>query len=361
MNILALAGDAGGARALIPVIRRLRSMPEVTEACRAYAVATQIWEAAGLAPADVAPVALSGVERVILGTSIADEPWELRYIQRARAASVPTVSVMESWVHYRERFTDSQGTFILPEKIAVMDERARGEMVGAGFPAECLVVTGQPAFDALAPYREPAVQQRSRDRLQRWDHGLARPLYLLYVSQPLSQLAANRGLGYHEADVLPMVIDALECVLERRAVSAVLLVKLHPRETSAAAPRPRSGSRRLAVTVVPDGEMERLELAAGSDLVIGMNSILLMEACLLKRPVVSFQPNLQVDDVLPSNRHGWSRAVYRQDELERALEEELFDAGAREARRRTLEAIQPPEGATERVAELLMAQERIRC
>jgi hypothetical protein len=85
-----------------------------------------------------------------------------------------------------------------------------------------------------------------------------------------------------------------------------------------------------------------------------MNSTALMEACLLRRPVVSYQPNLRIRDPLPSNRLGWSRAVYDPVALRGALQQELFDPHHRRSRLARLRRIDLPQGAAARIAALVL-------
>ena len=69
MKVLALAGDAGGARTLSPVLKRLASQPGITLQVQAYAAAVEIWrrESWPVMPVDVAAVATC--DHLLLGTS----------------------------------------------------------------------------------------------------------------------------------------------------------------------------------------------------------------------------------------------------------------------------------------------------
>ena len=360
MRVLALAGDAGGARALLPVIRRLQRAPAVSVACRAYAAAQVIWQDAGLAPGPVEPVSLDGVQRVLLGTSEQPQPWELKYIAQAEQQDVQTLSVLDHWQHYRERFTDGEA-LILPTLISVMDERAKTEMLAAGFPEERLAVTGQPALDEVDAYRGSAQRVRAQHALAQRVGADAGERLIVFASQPLSMLQRAQQIGFHERDVLAQLVDALGRVLDRHGARAVLIVKPHPREAGQTMWLPLSSSPRLRLAVMDGPFASPLPLVAGCDLVTGMHSLLLLEACLLGRPVVSYQPGLKIADPLRSNEWGWSRAVTQPEALERALEEELFDAEARQRRQHVLDAIHLPGGAAERVAELVMSKARAAC
>ena len=116
---------------------------------------------------------------------------------------------------------------------------------------------------------------------------------------------------------------------------------------------PVPSSPRLRVLVVDEPRLDPRRLVVGSDLVIGMNSMLLEEAAFMRVPVLSYQPGLTTDDMLWANRHGLSRAVYRRDELRAALEDELFDEVTRRERQRRLCEGAAPRGGTERVLAVL--------
>jgi hypothetical protein len=358
VRILAVAGDAGGASALLPVVDRLRSDGAQVD-CRAYRAAHGMWERAGLGPEPVAEYSLHGIDRVLLGTTVGPEQWELRIIQAARGRAIRTVSVLDFWEHYRERFTLPDGALVVPDVVGVMDERSLAQMIEAGFPPDAVVVTGHPALDDLARYDDPVLRARARHGLAALAEGDTADRYVTYVSQPLSELFTRDALGFTEGEVLEAVVDALTEVLERRSASVHLILKSHPRETRFTAPRAH-GSR-LRVRVMAQHEMDVRHLVTASDLVVGMNSILLMEACLLHVPVVSYQPDLRISDPLPSNALGWSRAVTARVDLAEALDGELFDPAVRMERRRRLATVVRPGGATGRVTSLLMAERGTAC
>ena len=235
----------------------------------------------------------------------------------------------------------------------------RRELLQAGFPAARLVITGQPAFDTLREFGSARQRQAVRAALR---GAVERPFArtrVLYVSQPLSLQYSTQELGFHEDQVLADTIAALDAVLDGAATQASLLVKPHPRDVVAQIKRRIPvHSARLAVRVL-DGSgvgqtLDVRQLALASDLVIGMNSTALMEACLLRRPVISYQPGLRIRDPLPSNRLGWSRAVYDAGDLCAAFSEELFDTRHRRARLARLRRIDLPSGAAARIAALVL-------
>jgi hypothetical protein len=352
MKVLAVAGDAGGASALRPVIRHLLK-DRVPVTCLAYAEAFGLWEADGLHPKPVDGADLSSCDRLLLGTSVNKDQWELRCILQAQAGRIPTLSVLDFWVHYRERFTVQDGRMVLPGAIAVMDDQAKREMVELGFPQERLHITGQPAFDDLKSYEDPDTRKQASAEVRRLGDCREQEICILYVSQPLSQLWSREQLGFDEHEVFADLVQSLNSVLAKRSVRACLLVKLHPRECRDAVSFPETQLSHLRVSVIDAMGIDPRWLVLGSDLVCGMNSILLMDACLLRRPVLSYQPQIRIADSLPANRHGWSRAVYDRSKLESELDNELFGRDVLAEQRISSTKTGFVGGATERVVSLL--------
>jgi hypothetical protein len=357
--VLAVAGDAGGARALTPVIRALRARPNVTVDARAYGAALEVWHGERLSAQPIGSDDPTGFDRVLLATSFVRERWEMRVVRRARQLAIPALVVVDFWSQYRERFAAPEGDVQVPDRIAAVDEVMRRELIAAGLPAERIVVSGQPAYEALRTYGSTDQRQAARAALRSYTPAPFGHVRVLFVAQPLSLQYALDDLGYHEDQVLADTVAALGTVVEMSARHASLLIKPHPRDDLdlLRGAIPRSHSARLAIRVLTAADLDVRLLALGSDLVIGMNSTALMEACLLRRPVLSYQPSLRIGDPLPSNRLGWSRAVYDPDELCRALQQELFDPSHRRTRLARLRRINLPSGAAQQIADLVLANQ----
>ena len=197
-----------------------------------------------------------------------------------------------------------------------------------GFPRDCLIVTGQPAFDELPALGRAATPQHraaTRERL-----GVAAEERLVvFASQPLAALygtdESHPGyLGYTEQTVLALLGSCLDRIACRAGRKVVLWVRPHPRENPADLQPNSSAFLRAVVSSEFDGR----ELALAADLVAGMTSVFLVEACLLGCAVISLQPGLRFADPLPTNRTGLSRPVYHEQELEPILENLLLDDAA---------------------------------
>jgi hypothetical protein len=361
-TIAAVAGDPGGAAALAPVLRALAGRPGYALKPLAYRQALEAWPAHGIAAAplaeDLGPADalahLAGVDLLLTATSFNNgAEVEKRLLHAARLAGVPSVAVLDFWGRYRARFADEHGRLAyLPDRIAVPDARAREEMVEAGFAPERLVATGQPAFDELAPLRAGWTPERRDAVRARLGVGAAERM-VLFLSQPIRAVFGDRAAplspGYTEDEVLASLAAALERGARARGERVALVVRPHPRERRDDIVLPRTGD---AVRVRVSDEGDGREAALAADLVAGMTTVLLVEACLLGCVVLSLQPGLRGRDPLPTNRDGRSLTVHRADGTDAAVRDALWDPAV-QAELRARNVCEPPGGAAERVIELV--------
>lgn len=356
-RLIAVAGDAGGGAALTPVLRELASDPRIDLHVYAYREAAALWASAGLSverlPERPVPagewVPPAGAEFVLTATSVNGVDHERSALRWAARSGVPSLSVMDFWSNYGARFRGTPDAPLeLPTVIAVMDDRARAEMVREGFPADRLVVTGQPAFDALTAFRATWTSG-DRDAI-RHDLGASGALLVLFASQPLTDMAiltVNRESHIDERGVLRAVLASLEEMARTTDRDIVLVVRPHPREQLAASDIP--AGERVRVVLSREGRPWAVALAA--DLVVGMTSVLMIEAEWLGCSVVSVQPGGERTDPFARDTHGALTRVYDVTQLTRALQDALA-SGASNAARSHPDA-GPPQRATDRIVELI--------
>jgi hypothetical protein len=358
--VLAIAGDAGGARALAPVLEVLGQDPRVSLRVLAYRAAPSVWATRDVrfeaVEEDASAARLAGIldrPPALLLTATSYPPGlELHLTAAARTRRVRSAALLDFWSNYAERFRLADGGRVLPDRILVMDDQARDEMLAEGFEAGLLLITGQPALGELGAWRSrfsDARRREIRDAVGAED----RPL-VVFVSQPLSQIYGSGRipeLGYDEHTVLRLLAERLQRLALRMDRRLALAVKLHPRDVPA--PLPVTDDRRLRIRT--SGDVDGRDLVMAADLVVGMNSELLVEACALGGVTLSLQPGLKGSDMLPTNRRGLSRAVYDAADVEPALAALLFDEGTRASLRTRLAAFLPDPRAAVRVTEAVLA------
>jgi len=341
-SVLIVCGDPGGASAVAPVIKYLESENRLKVEAVAYNEAGSIWDSFEIAykniPNDfsreeiLALMKKPDVKLLFTGTSVNTIDLEKKFIAAAAQIGIPSLSLIDFWTNYTWRFSDKDKKLVyIPDRIAIMDEFAFDEMVSEGFDPSTLVITGQPAFDDLASWSAGFSADR-RDEV-RCSLGVTRDeIFVLFASQPLTSLYGTdviqeKYLGFDEWVVLETLIQTLDEIKIETGAKIHLVIRPHPRESVELFHE--YTSEIIPITVVESGSARSQVMTA--DLVIGMNTELLVEACYMGCITLSLQPGLRHPDRLPTNRLGFSRSVYHQEGIKPALLELLLDDIARTA------------------------------
>ena len=355
-RVLVVSHDAGGASALAPVVAHLRERWP-----------TRVWahplSAAAIPDPDRivesmdADEALEGLlaegPRVLLtGTSWGGATIDKMALGAARKAGVPSLGLLDSWIHYRERFTartDGEGALLnLPDRLLVMDAEAEREMVALGFPGSHLSAVG---LTRLASLPRQGDREARRARLAA-GYGLdPNKKWVLFASQALSSLfggadGARARFGYSQEDALQGFARALVQGPGLDTGTHDFIVRYHPKDPV----------REPIPGLVTDRDRKSTRLNLAADLVIGMSGAVLLDAYAVGLPVLSFQPGaLGVDDFV----------LTRRGLVPRILEEEALAEAARAAlatRPEVDPAFRPEAGAraVDRVVELAVAHALVR-
>ncbi len=290
-----ISGDVGGARALLPVILECekRDMPFYVAANghmaeEAPARWSLIDPPLGQKTDGIAKFLTDlGVGVLIFGSSVHDI-LPLTVARQAKRQGIPVVHILDNWTGYRLRLENDHLPMLLPDVYTLMDEIAREDAIAEGIDPAVLVVTGHPG---LASHSREMFASEPRNR--RSDPAR----HLLFVSEPA---AADQGdnpssptyRGYTETEVLRLLCTALQPF----ASEVVLEILPHPRENAGYLTeqfdRIKGG---LRGSVIANGQGQTCLL--DSDGVVGMASLLLYNAWLSGKPVLSLQPNLRRNDL----------------------------------------------------------------
>lgn len=339
-DIVVICGDPGGANAVAPVIEALRTENRLTVHAMAYRQAHTLWTARDLShesiPDDTTfekirtQLQRLNTRLVLTGTSVNPFEFEKQYIAAAHELGIPTLAVLDFWSNYHLRFSYEQSELVyLPDRIAVMDDLARDEMIAEGFPPARLIVAGHPALDSLEAHSAaftPAQRDAIRENLFVCPDGWL----VLYASQPPS-------FSDHDEDVYPPWLDRLRTVgallsalaelAHAQGKHATLLIRPHPRENGEIFRN--LGHDKVKIIVSSEGNSRDLALAA--DVVAGMNTMFLVESAQLGRPTLSIRLDLPLPDDFPPNRSCLTLPVYQESALKPSLASLLAESGVRRA------------------------------
>ena len=335
IQIVAVSGDPGGAEALAPVLADLEANNAVAKVY-AYRQAQSVWAARGLSYTALSEqtdeVACANILRqdqpdlLLTSTSVNGVDLERKFTAAAKVSGIPSLAVLDMWSNYRSRFSNESGDLaFLADRVAVMDERAKTEMVAEGIAEERLVITGQPAFEDIASWKKAApsdLRQTVRAALEISETDLL----VVFGSQPISSLlgsdpSAPDHIGYTERTVILLLIEALENIGNALHRQIALLIRPHPREVTDSF----TWMPATKIQILVSSRFHRREIALAADVVTGMNSAFLIESSCLGCPTVSLQPGLRQHDTLPSGGFGVIHAIYDSIEIQPVLQQFLLN------------------------------------
>lgn len=334
-KVLLLARDPGAANTLFPLVEPLRS--------RGYEVllygegrALEKYRQFGFSGIDLADLIpnctvndtetfIAGLAPDVLITGTGSETNLEKYAwESASRLGIASLAILDQWVNYGVRFSEFNLYQLdeyranprhpyMPDRILVMDETARQGLIADGIPAERIAITGQPYFEFVSERGRHFREATRRDDIYR----------VLFVSEPISKFSASTAElphGYSEGSIRQAVRDVLTEIHAETGKRFELAVRLHPLEED---PDHLTAASEDGVVVVIDTIEHPWRSIHACDLVTGMASMLLFEAYLMDKPVLSVQIGLTGEDPFILSRIGCLPTVTdRQrlhDEFSRAI------------------------------------------
>lgn len=299
MKILAAAGDIGGARAIIPVLELLSDQSEPFEIVdHGYLGknAHSDWQ-------KIHPELSSGQKSleyrlkqreygVFLFSSSVKDTFALNIARLANRFNVPVIHILDNWTNYLARLKNDDLPILYPDIYTVMDKLAYEEAINDGVPENILKITGQPALSSLRKEVSTWLIENRKEKFRK--PGLPENKKLIaFISEPVE---ADQGAGpdspqyrgYTEKTVLKQFCHYLQPYSGEVQIGLVP----HPREDSNALIEVWEQFRGNL-----DGGLFRInsgrEAVFIADGISGMVSILLYEAWLIGKPIISLQPGLR--------------------------------------------------------------------
>lgn len=348
VDCLIVCGDPGGGAAVIPVVKRLVQQGQSVEVM-GYAESRSKLKAENLSfkcletelksldkftDSDTTKRYQEAIEHIIaihqpisllVSTSVNHFGFERIFTRVAKRMGIPVTGVLDFWTNYLERFGGPEHIQTdFPDTLAVMDERAQEELIQLGIDSNRLCVTGQPAFEAtLARFGS---RKRDSERLAKSPFNTS-GLKLLFVSQPLKELKGLMGskVPYDELITLERLTRSIEGLKPILPSGVELVVRPHPREKLNPSQLPD-----CQFPVRLDSSKDVYDCLEHADIVIGMTSALLIDACLLQKPTLSIQlGGSMLHDPLPVSKAGACAISYDEEGIGVALRELALDGPMR--------------------------------
>ena len=247
----------------------------------------------------------SSIKLVITGSSISDgkECLDKLVVKWAQANLIPCISVIDHWTWYRERFFCGSESYV-PDYIFVNDHVAMEQASSAGLPAQKLFIAGNPRLERMAVARKDSIGGKTPTiKIEPPPQG---GRLVVFVSEDLLSINQERGLK---------VMDEWTAItIIRRSLDEHdrLLIKLHPDEPISKYDSIISNK----VGVIPKADPR--EIAVAADVVIGINSMMLLEIAAYRQDVMSL--NTIEERAFIGTELGITTPIDSEDALKMALE-----------------------------------------
>ena len=271
---------------------------------------------------------------VVAGTSTNPRSLGLSLMDHGRRRGLVTVGMVDGPASPRWRFRGESDDPLAhaPDHIFVPDAGIADAYVELGMARDRVKVCGHPGFDTVRRQRELLITEgRENVRRRLWPE--------LHPERPLAMFVSELSDGGFEPEQFRRSSDytlsgwggsdartdiAIEEFLDAVAASGVtplLVLRLHPKETDGAEPAHASRFDLVSRAEPP------LEAVFAADAVFGMTSVLLLEAALLGRPVVSIVPRAVEKAWLPADASAYLACVTTREEVRESVADALRGRG----------------------------------
>lgn len=269
-RLLFASHDPSGANMLLPILPMARARGHDVRVLGAGPAAAIFGQAGENVMSDVSFAGETNPSLLVTGTAAG--AFDRLLWRRARGAKVKTFAVVDAWTNLRPRFEFEDGSSELPDAVGVVDV-SMAQALREWFQVR-LHVIGQPHLQAL----------ERRLRGKRENHKPQIPPKIVFFSECLREDGLKARYGIDQFDVAEILFPALAAF-----GPLDFSLKLHPRETVdgwRAFLAERSFAP-LAVRII-DTPSEQAMMAV--DGVLGIFTMVLLEAALARVPILSVQP-----------------------------------------------------------------------
>lgn len=357
--ILLYADDPGAANYLAPLSRDLLTLgvtsrfvvsPALTDYCKDRDIIADMRQ-----PQDTPEHLLNGVAAVVLGTSEDKSCWGHQLCFCAKSLKIPTIGVVDMAVNADKRFRGESESPLhhVPDWLVVPDTFCESAFATLGFPRDRILPFGHPHYDTIRS------KLRKFDNIDSWRERcfptapIDRPLWL-FLAEGVDRLDPEQSFRQHDytlhgrgdtnfraAICLQELIDAAQNLSPKPWI----VLRPHPKNIPDEFSLCLDGIDEWAI----DGDPIPMLLSA--NLVIGMTTMLLLEAYLLRRPTLSIIPRIAEREWLATLNGGLTMSVTTRDELHMSLKQQTYlRMFSSEDEIRIL-----PEAASEKLAQFLFS------
>lgn len=334
-SYLFYACDPGGANAIVPIIKYFENIEECIVCGKNRAIL--IFENEGIKSIDVELIENCESEIdsllsqyspkvVITGTSPNDF-FEKKMWIAARERSIKTIAVIDHWTMLGYRFSKhtlrenkefeiDHDLSYTPDYIFVIDDYSKGELVKLGLPDSKIYVMGNPHFE----YYRRQVESISADCVQQYKQRInaGDKKIILFASDNISEAFDEKEnskelyWGYNEKTIFGCVKSILD---QRIEDDYIVVIKPHPKEDIQYWYKLNLNKNKYIIDEKTDTQI----VLKASDIVISMQSMVLIEAALCGKRYMSVQIGLKRENPFILSKLGIARTILNDKELNASI------------------------------------------
>jgi len=261
---------------------------------------------------------------VAVGTAENPDTAGLSLVAIARADGIPTAGLVDSSTNlsYRFRGRSNDPLHHCPQTVIVPDQAGRDGLAALGLAPDRIVVAGHPHWDYVRA-RARAIRQLDRSDVRRrlFGNGLADRPVLLFAAELSTglnslqfQYAPNYSFsGGGSSGRTEIVLDEFLMALAPWRRDLHLVLRLHPKHA------PCDLAPYYSSFDGVSRNESSLEVVYAADAVIGMTSMIMIEAALLERPTLAILPRAVEKDWLPTIAAGVTPCALDRSALQHEL------------------------------------------
>jgi len=214
---------------------------------------------------------------LITGTSC-ESILELNAIKLARDYGKKSVSFLDHWCNYDQRFSRDELS-VLPDEIWVGDKSAYA-MAKKVFPETSIILKSNPYFESL---------EKEIELLNKQNKTITQEPYILYVSTPLNEHALKKYgdekyWGYTEEEAIRYLMDHLYAIEVR---DRKVVLRPHPSEKRE---KYDWTLDEFGSQIKIGGKNTLLEEIINADIIVGCNSMAMVTGLIAGKRVISGLP-----------------------------------------------------------------------
>jgi len=288
-KILVYAQDPGGSKAILPVVLKLIKKREINLSIVTHLYATQIFKKKGLETYELkhlvhrTPVTeddavdiLKKFNPDILFCTTSNnkyDPSNGNFIRAARKYNIPSFGIFDHWKGWDRLSKRDDYTYFLPDILGVIDDYCKDYGISLGISPKHFEIVGHPYLEEIF-YNYKIVPLKLRKK-----YGFPKNVILCtFFSQPIIEendgKTTFKSLLSKEKEFLLQIYKICKEKLKTKGRPVLFCVKRHPKERDI----PFSIINRELPFIIIDDAIESLELARLSNLVLGIDSMILYES-----------------------------------------------------------------------------------